>query len=53
MSNGEVVIEGPDADGDGKPDFRLRMAIKDKRLWIVIVLLGFAVTVCTKLANVW
>lgn len=49
----EVVIEGPDTDGDGQPDFRLRMRIRDKRLWMVIVLLGFAVTVSTKLANLW
>ena len=50
---GEVIIEGPDDNQNGKPDWKFRLPVKDKRLWIIIVLLGFAVTVCTKLADVW
>jgi len=49
---GEIIIEGQDADMNGKPDWKVKIPIKDKRLWAIIV--GVTIIILwTKTAGYW
>lgn len=50
--NRELIVEGQDTDGDGQPDWKIKLHIKDPRLW-AIVCLAVAVLAGTKMANLW
>ena len=48
----DVIIEAPDNDGDGKPDAKITIPIKDPRVLAILGLIA-GVLVITKAYNLW